>query len=84
MTTTFQVSKPQLYVIVLRDNDNWIKDFLAFLTALAVFLWLHRYPIVQLIKNVNKTVEWVEYVLEGYVNLCRKIVSYYQFQVLTG
>lgn len=84
MTTTFQVSRPQLYVIVLRDNDDWIKDFLAFLTAIALFLWRHRLQIIQLIKNINKVVALIEMFFEGYVNFCRKIVNLYQFQVLPG
>ena len=58
--STFQVSRPILYVVVIRDDSQHIKQLLQLLISIALWAWLHRHQMLKLVETVGKIVDMVE------------------------
>ena len=82
--TTFAVTRPQLYVVVIRDDSEQIKQALQLLISLLLWTWAHRVVFLQAAEVLGKISDMIESLGEAFLSLFRLMLLPAHFQVGTG
>ena len=82
--TTFAITRPTLYVVVIRDDSEQIKRVLQLLISILMWIWLHRHQFLQTAESINKIVDIWEALGEATLSFFRILLLPVHFQVGIG
>lgn len=60
MISTFNVTRPTLYVVVIRDDSQHIKQLLQLLISIALWAWIYKAQFLQAVELMGKIVDMAE------------------------
>jgi hypothetical protein len=81
---TFAITRPRLYILVIKDEQGHIEQLLQLLVSIMLFIWLHRYVFLRGVEIVGKIGDILGGIKEAYLSLFAILLEPAQFVVGVG
>lgn len=81
---SFAVTRPQLYVVVIRDDSSDIKHIIQLILSILLWLWLHRNIFLQAAQAIGKIGDIIEAGREACLSLFRIVLLPARFNLGIG